>query len=126
MSAPVFLSVLILMGLDALTTEETVTKVLEYTSSAKMNISIARDSLTRTSRGYCYVEMDTVETATHLMNILASMQPPFQIDGKQGKHCDNDWKRRLDALKALDTFGNCQRPLFSLGVSQHMYKITDL
>ncbi|XP_033647533.1 RNA-binding protein 10-like isoform X3 [Asterias rubens] len=76
-------NVLILMGLDALTTEETVTKVLEYTSSAKMNISIARDSITRTSRGYCYVEMDTVETATHLMNILASMQPPFQIDGKQ-------------------------------------------
>ncbi|XP_038069557.1 RNA-binding protein 5-like isoform X2 [Patiria miniata] len=76
-------NVLILMGLDALTTEETVTKVLEYISSATMNISIARDTLTRTSRGYCYVEMDTMETATHLMNILVSMQPPFQIDGKQ-------------------------------------------
>ena len=23
-------------------------------------------------------------------------------------------------LKALDTFGNCQRPVFLLGVSQHM------
>ncbi|XP_022081359.1 RNA-binding protein 5-like [Acanthaster planci] len=76
-------NVLILMGLDALTTEETVTKVLEYISSAKMNISIARDTLTRTSRGYCYVEVDTVETATYLMNIIASMQPPLQIDGKQ-------------------------------------------
>ena len=29
-------------------------------------------------------------------------------------------------LKALDTFGNCQRPAFSLGVSQHMHKITHL
>ena len=29
-------------------------------------------------------------------------------------------------LKALDMFGNCQRPLFSLGVSQHMHKITNL
>ena len=24
-------------------------------------------------------------------------------------------------LKALDTFGNCQRPVFSLGVSQYMH-----
>ena len=29
-------------------------------------------------------------------------------------------------LKTLDTYGNCQRPLFSLGVSQHMHKITNL
>ena len=30
-------------------------------------------------------------------------------------------------FKDLDTFGNCQRPVFSLGVSQHMhYKITNL
>ena len=29
-------------------------------------------------------------------------------------------------LKTLDTIGNCQRPVFSLGVSQHMQKITNL
>ena len=29
-------------------------------------------------------------------------------------------------LKTLDTIGNCQRPVFSLGVSQHMHKITKL
>ena len=29
-------------------------------------------------------------------------------------------------LKTLDTFCNCQRPIFSLGVSQHMHKITNL
>ena len=29
-------------------------------------------------------------------------------------------------LKALDTFGNCQRPVFLLGVSQHMHIITNL
>ena len=29
-------------------------------------------------------------------------------------------------LKALDTFSSCQRPVFSLGVSQHMHKITNL
>ena len=26
-------------------------------------------------------------------------------------------------LKALDTIGNCRRPVFSLGVSQRMHKI---
>ena len=26
----------------------------------------------------------------------------------------------------MDTIGNCQRPVFSLGVSQHMDKITNL
>ena len=30
------------------------------------------------------------------------------------------------SLTALDTTGNCQRPVFSLGVSQHMHKITNL
>ena len=30
------------------------------------------------------------------------------------------------ALKTLDTFGNCRRPVLSLGVSQYMHKITNL
>ena len=30
------------------------------------------------------------------------------------------------SLKALDTFGNCQRPVFSLGVSQLMHEIANL
>ena len=29
-------------------------------------------------------------------------------------------------LKTLDTIGNCKRLVFSLGVSQHMHKITNL
>ena len=33
------------------------------------------------------------------------------------------WGWRL--LKTLDTIGNCQRPVFSLNVSQHMHKITN-
>ena len=35
---------------------------------------------------------------------------------------------RLNCIlfKTLDTIGNCQRPVFSLGVSQHMHKITNL
>ena len=32
----------------------------------------------------------------------------------------------IQLLKAVATFGNCQRPVFSLAVSQHMHKITNL
>ena len=32
----------------------------------------------------------------------------------------------INSLKTLDTIGNCQRPVFSLGVSQDMHEITDL
>ena len=33
---------------------------------------------------------------------------------------------KTNHLKIMDTIGNCQRPVFSLGVSQHMDKITNL
>ena len=33
---------------------------------------------------------------------------------------------KLFYLKTVDTIGNCQRPVFSLGVSQHVHKITTL
>ena len=36
------------------------------------------------------------------------------------------YRRLRDALETLDTFGNYQKPVFSLGVSQHMHKITNL
>ena len=30
-------------------------------------------------------------------------------------------------IKGMDTFGNCQKPVFSLGICQHnMYKTTNL
>ena len=42
----------------------------------------------------------------------------------------NKKKRKVeickDYLKTLDTIGNRQRPVCSLGVSQHMHKITNL
>ena len=36
------------------------------------------------------------------------------------------WPLNFLQLKTLDTFGDCQRPVFSLGVSQLMHKITNL
>ena len=37
-----------------------------------------------------------------------------------------NYQRCPAPLKKLDTIGNCQRPGFSLGVSHHMHKITNL
>ena len=42
-----------------------------------------------------------------------------------GKCVWNNRKSKL-ILKALDTFGNCRKPVFSLGVPQHVHKITNL
>ena len=33
---------------------------------------------------------------------------------------------KVYVLKAVDTIGNCQRLAFTVGVSQHMHKITNL
>ena len=44
----------------------------------------------------------------------------FQINLCQGFLSDSSF------LKTLGTIGNCQRPVFSLGVSQHMHNITNL
>ena len=36
------------------------------------------------------------------------------------------WWHQTFKLKALDTIGNCQRPVFSLAESQHIHKLTNL
>ena len=36
------------------------------------------------------------------------------------------WKDVFFKLNAVDTIGNCQRLAFTVGVSQHMHKITNL
>ena len=40
--------------------------------------------------------------------------------------CFLSYKKYIDPLKTLDTIGNCQRQVFSLDVSQHTHKITNL
>ena len=76
------------MGLDALTVEDTVSRSLNDISAVDMNIRIARDPLTNTSRGLCYVDFATLELSSHVYDILISyikMSQPLTIDGKQSK-----------------------------------------
>ena len=41
-------------------------------------------------------------------------------------HLSHLWTETKLALMTLDTFGVCQRPVFSLSVSQHMHDITNM
>ena len=51
--------------------------------------------------------------------------------GYTTKHLGVQWweyfhELKYGMLKTLDTIGSCQRPVFSIGVSKHMHKITNL
>ena len=45
-----------------------------------------------------------------------------------GLNCPDPVIEEVDSIKICNNygFGNCQRPVFSLGVSQHLHKITNL
>ena len=76
-----FFLVILLRGLDALTTEESVSSALKaHSNPAAKSVRIGRDGLTNTSRGLCYVEMTTVGEAIALHNQL--LAEPLAIDGK--------------------------------------------
>ena len=71
----------LLRGLDTLSTEDSVLNCLmRLTQLPIKSIRIGKDSLTNTSRGVCYVEMNTVVDAMFLHNQLIA-EPP-QIDDK--------------------------------------------
>lgn len=80
-------STVLLRGLDALSTEDSVmgymkqlANTLASANAPIKNIRIGKDSLTNTSRGVCYVEMNSVDDAMFLHNQLLG-EPPV-IDDK--------------------------------------------
>nr|XP_054751407.1 RNA-binding protein 10-like isoform X2 [Lytechinus pictus] len=75
--------ILLLMGLDSLTTEEKIQRELHDITAIDMNVQLIRDPTTNTSRGLCYVALSAVEYSSHLLEILNNMHPPFILDGKQ-------------------------------------------
>jgi len=72
----------LLSGLDALTTEDSVLNTLgPLTKLPLKSVRIGRDPLTNMSRGVCYVEMNSVVDSMFLHNQLIA-DPPL-IDGRQ-------------------------------------------
>ena len=75
------ISAVLLRGLDALTTEDSILNCLMQTTNLPIkSLRVGRDSLTNTSRGICYVEMNSVVDAMFLHNQLLG-EPPT-IDDK--------------------------------------------
>ena len=78
------------------------------------------------------VGMDGRLLAKH-SNLLTNVVTKFIIFSKLSKkwNTSHDWLICLKQiqhylLKAVDTIGNCQRLAFTVGVSQHMHKISNL
>lgn len=72
----------LLSGLDALTTEDSVLNTLgPLTKLPLKSVRVGRDPLTNMSRGVCYVEMNSVVDSMFLHNQLIA-DPPV-IDGRQ-------------------------------------------
>ncbi|ROT72263.1 RNA-binding protein 10 [Penaeus vannamei] len=74
---------LLLRGLDVLSTEESVLQGIQHVGSDLpiRSVRIGRDPLTNTSRGVCYIELNSVLDSMQLHNKLAHAPPT--IDGKQ-------------------------------------------
>lgn len=83
-------------GLDALTTEDAIDKVLDTLmggSVAAKNVYVVREKLTNVSSGFAFVEMYSIGDANALMERMAQAQPCFEIDGKQVtfNYCKNNY-----------------------------------
>ncbi|GLV40686.1 uncharacterized protein CBL_13813 [Carabus blaptoides fortunei] len=77
---------IMLRNLDALTTEDSVMAVLKDAIpdliSTVSGVCIGRDPLTSTSRGICYLALESTVDALALYGALTSLETPLSIDGK--------------------------------------------
>ncbi|KAK3592311.1 hypothetical protein CHS0354_030647 [Potamilus streckersoni] len=75
---------LIFRGLDALTTEDNLVQALAAVTSVTVkNVRVIRDTVTGTSQGYGFIELNSVLESTQMLETLLGMNPPFEVDGKQ-------------------------------------------
>lgn len=79
------LAALLFGNLDVLTTEGRVLAMLgQLTTLPIKSLRVAKDSLTNTSRGYAFVELNSTSEAIQLYELLLSMGGNFFVDGRQG------------------------------------------
>ncbi|XP_048577225.1 RNA-binding protein 5 isoform X1 [Nematostella vectensis] len=75
--------VVMFKGLDVLTNEDAIRAALSAITVLPIyDIRLIKDKVTGTSRGFCFVELATIEEATQLLELIAAMNPPFMIDGR--------------------------------------------
>uniref|UniRef100_T1JJZ8 RanBP2-type domain-containing protein n=1 Tax=Strigamia maritima TaxID=126957 RepID=T1JJZ8_STRMM len=82
----VTITTLLFRNLDILTTEEKILAALQgLTSLPIKNIRVAKDTLTNTSRGFCYVELNSTNEAVQLHDQLSGLTNLLFVDGKQSE-----------------------------------------
>ena len=102
-------------------------------SLALYNVRIRRIAL----KLFCFYKDNSISCFVDILFIFQHNVDTMMflcIYKKKRKKKPNTWlfgnysKKSFDWMlyKTLDTFGNCQRPVFSLSVSQHVLKITNL
>lgn len=82
-------SEIMLRNLDALTTEESVLtalqKLIPKFAKTITKVLISRDTLTQTSRGFCYLNFETLVDSMDVHNAITTLDPPLRIDDRDGK-----------------------------------------
>ncbi|CAF3303034.1 unnamed protein product [Rotaria socialis] len=74
---------LVLRGLDILTSKETIeTKLLELTLVQMKNSAIVKDNYTGVSRGFAFVEYNTIHDSVLVYEKLQTTTPGVEIEGK--------------------------------------------
>lgn len=80
---------IMLRNLDALTTEESVLtalqKLIPKFAKTITKVLISRDTLTQTSRGFCYLNFETLVDSMDVHNALTTLDPPLRIDDRDGE-----------------------------------------
>ncbi|CAF0841009.1 unnamed protein product [Didymodactylos carnosus] len=74
---------LVLRGLDALTSKEAIeTKLFELTNVPVKNSCVVKDHITGVSRGFAFVEFNSIQDSATVFDKLQSANPVFELDGK--------------------------------------------
>jgi RNA recognition motif-containing protein len=76
--------ILILKGLDSQTSEENVRQAIQVVTNLPVqDIRVIKDKISGLGRGFCFVDLSTIETATEMLKTLRSQSPAFFVDGKR-------------------------------------------
>uniref|UniRef100_V9KDH5 RNA-binding protein 10-like protein n=1 Tax=Callorhinchus milii TaxID=7868 RepID=V9KDH5_CALMI len=74
---------IILRNLNPHTTLDVILSTLTpYAVLSPSNVRLIKDKLTQLNRGFAFIQLSTIVEASQLLQILQSLQPPLNIDGK--------------------------------------------
>ncbi|XP_060666035.1 RNA-binding protein 5-like isoform X2 [Drosophila nasuta] len=109
--SPILTKKIMLRNLDALTTEESVLtalqKVLPKLAKTISKVLISRDALTQTSRGFCYLEFETLVDSMDVHNALTALETPLRIDERDVciSYCNDAESNQAVSKDAQDATG---------------------